>query len=167
MPAAIWELHGEARIGPQRPASWDRPGISAVHEAFLNAGAWASSSAMDSSRIRARADRRDLLQLRYFLLDERQLRLSVHREPRLQHRPRAGSCFCRAVSHAVLDGSQSLLPKAQVVCAACISLAPDYCGRVRQAPGLNCCWWPRARCIASTAAKSRRRSLWRFIHCGH
>ena len=30
------------------------------------------------------------------------LRLSVHRQPRLQHRPRAGEYFCRALPHRIL-----------------------------------------------------------------
>ena len=51
---------------------------------------------------RPRADRRDLLQLRSVRLDAAHLRLSVHRQPRLQHRPRAGERFCRAVSRCIL-----------------------------------------------------------------
>ena len=51
----------------------------------------------------ARADHRDLLQLRDFRLDESQLRLSVRRQPRLQHRPWASERICRAFSLAILE----------------------------------------------------------------
>jgi high affinity Mn2+ porin len=42
---------------------------------------------------RSRTDHRGVLQLRHHPIDESHLRLSVHRQPGLQHRPRASECL--------------------------------------------------------------------------
>ncbi len=69
-------------------------GISGVHAAFLNAGGL--GILIGDGQLPhpgARGDHRDLLQLRFDRGDEGQLRLSVHRQPGLQHRSRAGDRF--------------------------------------------------------------------------
>ncbi len=66
-------------------------GISSVHEAFLNDGGLGILVG-DGQLPHPGLEQifRDLLQLRNFVFDESQLRLSAHRQSRLQHRPRAG-----------------------------------------------------------------------------
>ena len=55
-----------------------------------------------TAELRPRTDRRGLLQLCHHGHDESHVRLSVHRQSRLQRRPRPGKCFCRPVAYPVL-----------------------------------------------------------------
>ena len=55
-----------------------------------------------TAQSRAREDLRDLLQLRAFIRHAPQLRLSIHRQPRLQHRPRPGEHVRRTLPRPVL-----------------------------------------------------------------
>ncbi len=78
-------------------------GISGVHEAFFNAGGLGILIG-DGHLPNPGLEKIFEAYYNYALSSSvRALpRLSVHRQPRIQHRPRAGECFCCAASHAVL-----------------------------------------------------------------
>ena len=94
--------------------SWGRPddtigiagvvnGISSAHVAFLNAGGLGILLGDGQlTNYGTEEDFRGLLQHRAECLDQAHLRLSVHRQSRLQRRSRSGECLRRASALAVL-----------------------------------------------------------------
>ena len=110
-----------ARTGAGRTIPSESPVSSTTSAAFTGRistpAAWASSSATDNCRIPGSRNLRDLLQLRAFTRHAPQLRLSIHRQPRLQHRPRPGehvrwtlpcpvlapAAICRRVDRVIHD----------------------------------------------------------------
>ena len=78
-------------------------GISGVHEAFLNAG---GLGILVGDGQLPNPGLEQIVEIYYsYALSastKAHLRLSVHRQPGLQRRPRAGECFCRAVPRRIL-----------------------------------------------------------------
>ena len=79
-------------------------GISGVHAAFFNAGGLGILIG-DGQLPNPGLEQIIETYYSYALSASTQahLRLSVHRQPGLQRRPRAGECFCRAVSRSILS----------------------------------------------------------------
>ena len=78
-------------------------GISGVHQAFLNAG---GLGILVGDGQLPNPGLEQIVEAYYSyaisVLDESQRRLSVHRQPGLQHRPRAGECFRRPLPRRIL-----------------------------------------------------------------
>ena len=77
-------------------------GISPEHAAFLNDGGLGIVVGDGQLPIRARRNRRGLLQLRSHRINASLCRLSARRQSGLRYRTRASECLCRAVSLAIL-----------------------------------------------------------------
>src|SRR5262249_24742622 len=90
---------------------------------------------------RARENLRDLLQLRAFTRDARQLRLPVHREPRLQQGPRSGECVRRTLPCPVLERSHlTIRAETKALAATCISDRAETSNRRRNPTDTHHVW---------------------------